>query len=150
MQQQILTIIISIFGGGALLKFIKFLISRKDKKVKEKDEIFQRFDQLDTKIDNLEISFNSKLDGLYKEFEYDSANNARIRILKFSEETQRGKKHSKESFDQVHSDIDKYNAHCQKYPEYPNARADMAIKHIEEVYLQALELEKNGEEGFLS
>lgn len=144
MQETVLTILVSVIGGGALLKFIEFLIQRKDNK------LMQRFDQLDQKVADLEKKFDNKFDGLHKELEYTSADNARIRILTFSEEIQRGQKHSKESFDQVHSDIDRYNAHCKKYPEYPNSRADMAIKNIETVYIEALKLEKDGYEGFLS
>lgn len=139
MQVMVLTIICSVVGGGALLKFIEFLIKRDDDKDKSKNEYTERFDTLDKKMDDLN-----------KKIEYVSADNARIRILNFSEEIQRGHKHSKEAFDQVHSDIDRYAKHCVKYPEYPNSRADMAIKHIENIYIEALKLEKDGKEGFLS
>ena len=147
---QVLTIIGSVLGGGALLRFIEFLITRKDKKNKQEEKYMDRFRTIERKIDNLDKKFDNKIDAIHKEMEYESANNARIRILTFSEEIQRGHKHSKESFDQIHNDIDQYVSHCNKYPEYPNSRADMAIKHIEDVYLEALQLEKEGYTGFLS
>lgn len=143
-MQLTITILLSLFGGGALLKFIEFMIRRKD------NTFVKRFDKLDNKIDNLETMFNKKLEEIHKEFEYEAADNARVRILTFSEEIQRGQKHSKESFDQIHRDIDKYTKHCKKYPEYPNSRAEMAIKNIEDIYMNALRLESEGYDGFLS
>lgn len=143
---MIITIVSSVVGGGALLKFIEFLIRRKDRN----KEVMSRFDDLDYKIDKLETKFDNKFDDLHKELEYESADNARIRILSFSEEIQRGQKHSKEAFDQIQSDIDRYQKHCNKFPDYPNSRADMAIKVIEDVYLESMKLEKEGYDGFLS
>lgn len=128
------------------MKFIEFLIRRKD----HNKEVMSRFDDLDYKIDKLETKFDNKFDDLHKELEYESADNARIRILSFSEEIQRGQKHSKEAFDQIQSDIDRYQKHCNKFPDYPNSRADMAIKVIEDVYLESMKLEKEGYDGFLS
>lgn len=126
-----------------MLRFIEFLIGRKDNPVNE------RFDQLEKKMDERDKQIDKKFDDLNKRLDYESADNARIRILSFSEATQRGQKHSKESFDQVHSDIDKYIKYCDKYPDYPNSRATMAIKNIEDVYLEALKLEQEGYSGFL-
>lgn len=137
METMILTILCSVVSGGALLKFIEFLIKRKDNK--EDNEMINRLDEIEVKIDALD----SKIDR-------ESANNARIRILTFSEEIQRGHKHSKESFDQVHTDIDDYSKYCNNHPDYPNSRADMAIKNIEDVYLMAMKKESNGKEGFVT
>lgn len=148
MQEIVLTIILSVLGGGALLKFIEFLIKRRDKKVDA--PLMKRFDEIETKIDGLDLKFNRKFGALQKELEQESANNARIRILTFSEEIQRGHKHSKESFDQVHSDIDDYSKYCKSHPDYPNSRADMAIKNIEDVYLNAMKKESSGKEGFVT
>lgn len=137
MQEILLTMILSVISGGALLKFIEFLIKRKDNK--EDNEMINRLDEIEIKIDALD----SKIDR-------ESANNARIRILTFSEEIQRGHKHSKESFDQVHTDIDDYSKYCKNHPDYPNSRADMAIKNIEDVYLNAMKKESSGKEGFVT
>lgn len=147
---MIFAIVGSVVGGGALLKFIEFLIRRKDRRNKEMQEIRDLFKDLSDKMDEMETNFNTKFDKLHKELEYESADNARIRILSFSEEIQRGQKHSKEAFDQIQSDIDRYQKHCNKFPDYPNSRADMAIKVIEDVYLESMKLEKEGYDGFLS
>lgn len=132
------------------MKFIEFLIKRKDHNKDHNKEVMSRFDDLDYKIDKLETKFDNKFDDLHKDLEYESADNARIRILSFSEEIQRGQKHSKEAFDQIQADIDRYQKHCSKFPDYPNSRADMAIKVIEDVYLESMKLEKEGYDGFLS
>lgn len=113
-------------------------------------EIREGFEEIKGMISDLETKFDNKFDKLHKEMEYESADNARIRILSFSEEIQRGQKHSKEAFDQIQLDIDKYKQHCKKYKDYPNSRADMAIKIIEEVYFESMKLEKEGYDGFLS
>ena len=148
MQVMILTIIGSVLGGGALLKFIEFLINRKDSE--KNSEVMKRLNEIENKIDGLDSEFNKRFGALQKEIEQEAANNARVRILTFSEEIQRGHKHSKESFDQIHSDIDDYLIYCNKHPDYPNSRADMAIKNIEDVYLNAMKKESSGKEGFVT
>lgn len=147
---MIITIVGSVVGGGALFKFIEFLIKRKDRRNKEMEEIREGFTEIKTMISDLKTEFNDKFKDLHKELEYESADNARVRILSFSEEIQRGQKHSKEAFDQIQTDIDRYIKHCKKYTDYPNSRADMAIKLIEEVYSDSMKLEKEGYDGFLS
>ena len=146
----VVTIVCSVLGGGAFLKFLEFLIRRKDKINELKKTIHEQFEVLSNKIDDLEKKVNEKFEKLHKELEYDAADNARIRILTFSEEIQRGQKHSKEAFDQINLDIDKYEKHCKKYKDYPNSKANMAIKIIKEVYVEDMKLEKDGYEGFLS
>ena len=69
----------------------------------------------------------------------DRATNARIRILRFSDEVRHGVLHSKESFDQVNLDIDTYHRYCEDHPEYKNNRAVMAIANIQRVYAKCLE-----------
>lgn len=148
METMIITILCSVVSGGALLKFIEFLIKRKDDK--SDSEVMKSLIEIEGKIDDLDAKFTLRFGTLQKELEQESANNARIRILTFSEEVQRGHKHSKESFDQVHSDIDDYLKYCKRHPDYPNSRADMAIKNIEDVYLNAMKKESSGKEGFVT
>ena len=126
-MEQIITIVVSIFGGGALLSFIQYLINRHDEK-KGKGK---------TIVDEIKAIRND-LDALRIEIGEDRATNARIRILKFSDEVRHNVLHSKESFDQVNSDIDTYRQYCEEHPEYKNNRAVMAIKNIECVYADCL------------
>ena len=136
-------VLLGICGGGALFGFIQFLIQRRD------NNILKVIQDVDKKLDDFKKDFEDRLDELRREMQDESANDARIRILKFSEEEQRGQRHTKESFVQVHKDIDDYVAHCTAYPDYPNSRAEAASKNIAKLYQEYLEKERNGEEGFL-
>lgn len=115
------TIILGLCGGGALFGFVQFLITRHDNK-------------LSKAIDALRGEFET----LRGEINEDRATSARIRILSFSDEVQRGIRHSKESFDQINSDIDTYRRYCDKHPDYKNNRAVMAIANIERVYADCM------------
>lgn len=122
-----ITIIASIFGGGALLTLLQFLISRHDKKHDKTEEVMKEIKAIRQEIKDLKEDLDEHI-----------ATNARVRILQFSDECRHGLKHSKESFDQVHQDIDYYNAYCRSHPDYENSRAVAAIEHIRAVYTKCL------------
>ena len=126
-MEQTITIILSIFGGGALLTFLQYLITRHDEKTGKHKTI----------MDAIEV-VRKELDALRGEINEDRATNARIRILSFSDEVQRNVRHSKESFDQINRDIDTYRRYCDKHPDYKNNRAVMAIANIERVYAECM------------
>ena len=117
------SIILGLCGGGALFGFLQFLITRRD----NKSGIMKAIDALRNEIETLR-----------GEITEDRATNARIRILSFSDEVQRNIRHSKESFDQINSDIDTYRRYCDKHPDYKNNRAVMAIANIERVYAECM------------
>ena len=117
------TIILSLCGGGALFGFVQFLITRHD----NKNVVMKAVDALRSEFETLRGEINE-----------DRATSARIRILSFSDEVQRGIRHSKESFDQINSDIDTYRRYCDKHPDYKNNRAVMAISNIERVYADCM------------
>ena len=133
-----ITIILSIFGGGALVTFLQFLITRHDEKTGQAAKVLKQLATLEKDIKN-------DISNLKKEIDEDRATNARIRILQFSDEVRHNLKHSKESFDQVHQDIDMYNTYCKEHPKYENSRAVAAIANIERVYAKCME-----EESFLN
>lgn len=121
------TIFIGICGGGALLTsavtFIQFLITRKDK---------QKDDMKDVKSELAAIRKDIK--SLRNEGDRREAENRRVRILRFEDELQDNRRHSKESFHQVLDDISSYNDYCDKHPEFPNERTVATIAHIREIY----------------
>ncbi len=127
-MEQTITIILSIFGGGALLTFLQYLITRHDEKKGKSKTIMKAIEEV-----------RKDLDVLRSEISEDRATNARIRILSFSDQVRHNVRHSKESFDQVNSDIDTYRRYCDKHPEYKNNRAVMAIANIERVYAECLQ-----------
>ena len=115
-----ITIILSIFGGGSLTMFVQLLINRHDSRKGELAKI------------------KDEIQKLRDEMQEDQATTARVRILGFSDEMLHGVMHSKESFDQVLLDIDKYTKYCKTHPTYENARAVAAIGHINDTYKQCL------------
>lgn len=126
-MEQSITIILSIFGGGALMSFLQYLIMRYDEKKGKHKLILDAIGEV-----------RRELDALRDEINEDRANYARIHILNFSDEVQRNVKHSKEMFDQINSDIDTYRRHCAKHEDYRNNRAVMAIANIERVYAECM------------
>lgn len=138
------TILLSVLGGGSFLTFLQFLISRKD------NSVVNSLQKLDNKIDALESRFIQSFNDLHREIQDVSAENARIRILQFSEQSRKGYTQSKEAFDQAHEDIDRLNEHNKLYDEEPDSRTKAAILNIERLYQEALKLEAEGRQGFLS
>lgn len=63
-----------------------------------------------------------------------NAVNCRIRILGFSDEVAHKQRHSKESFDQVLSDIDAYERYCDEHPKFLNNKTVIAKRRIVEAY----------------
>lgn len=129
-----ITIVGSILGGGALVTLIQFLINRHDKKNDKYEGILTEIKGVKREIDDLRYQFNE-----------DRATNARIRILQFSDDLRHNIQRSKESFDQVHQDIDMYNKYCREHAEYENSKAVAAIKYIETIYQECME-----QKGFLN
>ena len=127
------TIILSIFGGGALTSLLQYLITRHDEKNGKYKEV----------IDDLKET-RKDIEGLRAELAEDRATNARIRILQFSDDLHHGLNKSKESFEQVHQDIDRYNKYCKAHKDYENSLAVAAISHIQHEYTERL-----SNDGFL-
>ena len=67
-----------------------------------------------------------------------TADGHRARILHFNNELLRDIDHTKEEFTEVLAEIDAYELYCREHPEYPNNRAVLAIKNIQEVYMKRL------------
>lgn len=128
------TIVGCIFGGG-LIGLVEFLIRRHDDKVNQYGDILAAIQKLDDKINSLDRKVNevdAKGDERY-------TISARVRILRFEDELQEGKRHSKDSWDQVISDADIYNAYCDTHPGFKNGQTEATVKHIRDEYEKRLE-----------
>ena len=126
-MELFITIMVSLVGGGALLTFIQFLITRHDEKKGKKNHLEKAIDKIAQQVESLRA-----------EFQEQKATEARIRILRFSDELRHGTTRSKESYDQCNHDIDTYKRYCNDHPEYPNNRAESEIKFIETKYAEHL------------
>lgn len=63
----------------------------------------------------------------------------RVRILRFSDELRRNVMHSQESFEQVISDIDNYEAYCKQHPDFKNNKTVVARGRILAAYDKCLQ-----------
>lgn len=126
MVNLFVTIFLSICGGGAGLAFLQFLITRHDEK--KKNTIMTTINEIKTDLYDLKNEINRN-----------EVIASRIRILQFSDEIRHKQRHSKEMFDQINEDIDKYRRYCNKHDDFINNRAVMAIGNIERVYGICLE-----------
>ena len=75
---------------------------------------------------------------IQKEAELERVRQARQRILRFNDEILFDKRHSKEHFDEILSDIDIYEDYCRTHEDYENNKAILAIATIREVYKDCL------------
>lgn len=88
-----------------------------------RENLNELISNLDKKIDKLQCSSDQGM-----------AYTWRYRILRFNDEILHGEKHSKEHFDQIIEDIDKYDDYCRDHPEFPNSKVVFAIRNIKNVY----------------
>ena len=136
---EIWQMILTFIGGGSFLAFLEFLIKRhddKNDKMAEVNEAIQslskdmkeRFDTLDKKIDTVKA----------KADEYNAVS-CRVRILRFEDELQVKQKHSKDSWDQVMSDINSYETYTKQHPDFRNNQTVATVTHIKHGYNERLE-----------
>lgn len=120
--------IISILVGGGLLAFVQFLINRHDAKHDKFKDITEAINALTVKVDRLELKGDER-----------NAVSMRVRILRFRDEMLAGQEHTHDSFQQVLSDIDEYEAYSDKHPEFRNNQTVATIEHIKRNYAERLE-----------
>lgn len=68
----------------------------------------------------------------------ESVLNCRVRILRFGDETLHDQRHTKEHFDQILRDIDKYEHYCDTHPEFENNVTVLTSTRIKEIYRKRL------------
>ena len=136
---DVFTTLIGVLLGGGVLAFIQFLITRHDSKHDKMEEVNksiralsedvkERFDVLDRKIDTVDAKGDERF-----------AVSSRVRILRFEDELQEKRKHSKDSWDQAMADIDYYEAYCQAHPKFKNNQTAATVEHIKHGYSERLE-----------
>ena len=83
------------------------------------------------------VTTNQILDAvksLRADFDEEKAVQARVRIVKFNDEILTDQRHSKESFDQVLSDIDTYDRYCSSHPQFVNSKTKLSSENIRRTY----------------
>lgn len=102
---------------------------------KTNKELMDKFVSINDKVNSLENTVNC----IHNEEDKRNAINCRVRILGFGDEVRHGMRHSKESFDQVLSDIDDYELYCSEHPEFKNNRTVLTKKKILEEYSKCID-----------
>ena len=86
-----------------------------------------RVDTLDERVQQSEAIQNER-----------DAKYARTQILRFGDEIRVGMRHSKESFDEILSDITEYESYCETHKDFKNNRTKSTEKVILEEYEHCL------------
>lgn len=119
--------------GGALIAAVAsiagLLLQRKWQK---EDRTADRITELSGKINDVQTTLDAHIES---DAEND-ANQARRRIIVFSDECRRGLLHSSEHFDSVLDDITFYRQYCEDHPKFKNEKAAHSIRYIEDIYDQ--------------
>ena len=93
------------------------------------------FESLDEKVTEIQTEIGKMQDGL----EQEKADQARYRILRFSDEILQGTKHTQEHFNQILQAITDYERYANSHPQYPNGMAIAAIANIKKVNAKCFE-----------
>ena len=133
------TTVISVLVGGGLLAFIQFLINRHDSKNDKFKGITDAINELSEKARTRFNTLDEKIDKVEAKADKNNAISCRVRILRFTDELLEGRNHSKDSFDQVMSDIDVYEQYCIEHPEFKNNQTAATIEHIKKNYAERLQ-----------
>ena len=126
--------------GGS---FKKSIVDTVGDKIEEKmNGIEERVTNIEGKVDSIQSDINSlenRVVSMEAGMKMDQAVTYRVRILRFCDELQADRKHSKDSFDQVMSDITGYTKYCEENPDFKNHQTETTIEYIKRVYEERLE-----------
>jgi hypothetical protein len=136
---DILTSTVSILIGGGLFSLIQFLIQRHDGKHDKLKAVTDSINAMSGKMDERFNTLDRKIDSVDTKADNYNAVARRVRILRFEDELQAKQRHSKDSWDQVMSDIDVYENYCDTHPRFKNNQTAATITHIKHGYNERLE-----------
>ena len=102
------------------------------------EDIISRIEKLEEGFNMCSIGMRNELTQFIQRAEEERIDRARSRILRFNDEVMMGERHSKEHFDEILVDIDRYEDYCDKHEDYENNKAVLAIKTIKDEYAYCL------------
>ena len=123
----ILLAIIAFFGSAGIWTYFDHKQQREADKEMQDCEIMKELKSIHKEID--EIRLNIAIN---------EAKARRVRILRFADEVFLGIKHTKDSFDQVLSDITDYEAYCEAHPDFKNNQTEETVKFLKKIYLKRM------------
>ena len=90
-------------------------------------------------VDRKVKDLGEKLDEHIENYNEDLILSSRQQILRFNDEVIQGVKHTQEHFDEILSEIDKYEDYCVDHPRFPNNKCVLACDNIKATYVERLE-----------
>lgn len=90
-------------------------------------EVLEKFDRL-----------NEDVAEIRTQQEEHSAKESRMRILRFGDEMLHGENHSKDHFDQILDDVNRYEVYCETHPLFINNMTRLTISRIKAEYKERL------------
>ena len=118
----------SLLLGGGMLAFMQFLITRHDQKHDKLKGVYEAIEGLSKQIKSVADKADER-----------NAVNSRVRILRFADEMMEGKRHSKDSWGQVMSDITDYEKYCDAHPDFRNGQTAATVEYLKKNYMERLE-----------
>lgn len=120
---DILAILGCLLGGGGIMGFIQFMISRHDKKDEKLDSIISSISGIKAEMENARA-----------DSECEDAETWRMQILRFDDELYNGIHHSKVMFEITLKTIKKYDRYVENHDDFENGWTEPAARHIQEEY----------------
>ena len=128
------TVVITVLGCSAFWELIRAWIDSLHKKKFNIESEVINIKQDVSSIRSEQIGIKSEVTKLTDDLDEDRAITARVRILRFVDEMEVGLGHTKDSFDQVLTDIDTYSKYCADHPKFKNNQTAASCELIIDQY----------------
>lgn len=126
----ITTLIVAVCGIFASQGFWTWLSTKRSKK----SGLEAKIDAVDTKVTSLGEDVNT----LRNIISQDQAITSRARILNFENDLCNNRKLTKETFDCIMDDIDRYEKYTAYHSDFKNGKTVLTVEHIKSVYAEKL------------
>lgn len=120
---MIVSLIVAVFGSTGFWAMLQNKRDKSDKILKEVDGLKVQVKTLDDKVTKLEDIVNEN-----------EAVACRNRIVSFADDIRMGLKHSKDNFDHILIDIDKYSSYCEEHKDFKNSITLISVEKVLEAY----------------
>lgn len=134
MIEPTVTIICAVLGCTAFWQLIDHIVEARRKKKFDIDQAVQDIQKDLVTLQNNQDNMKVQISELSESVAEDQAITARVRILSFADDMMSSREHSKDAFDQVLTDIDRYNRYCADHPHFKNNQTAMSVEMILDQY----------------
>lgn len=127
-------IILAVLGCTAFWQLIDHVIEAHRKQKFNLDEAVQSIQKDMITLQDNQGNMQRQIANLSASVAEDQAITARVRILSFADDMMSSRDHSKDAFDQVLTDIDRYDHYCTEHPRFKNNQTAMSREMILDQY----------------